>query len=97
MTASEPKDVEIVGHRYRGRCRPGAEAGSHSWDTGAKANVGQRYRDFTAPRHHIRAPGRIRTKGVQSFRSFECDLPNCLAAGGLAFQARVPEFCMGAG
>jgi len=46
MTQMGLRDVELVGHRYRGHCRPGAEAGSQSgtqvprpmWDRGAETS-----------------------------------------------------------
>ena len=46
MTRVGPKDVELVGHRCRGHCRPGAEAGSQSgtqvprplWDRGTETS-----------------------------------------------------------
>ncbi len=44
MTQTRLRDVELVGHRYRSQCRPGAGAGSHSgtevpepmWDRGTE-------------------------------------------------------------
>jgi hypothetical protein len=41
MTSKSLEVVELLGHRDRSHCRPGAEAGK--WDTGAGANVRQTY------------------------------------------------------
>jgi hypothetical protein len=48
MTRMGPGDVELVGHRCRGHCRPGTEAGSESgtqvprpmWDRGTETSHG---------------------------------------------------------
>jgi hypothetical protein len=64
MTRAGPKDVELVGHRYRSHCRPGAEAGPESetqvpepfWDRGTETSQ----RRIWAARVEIVSLGQIR-------------------------------------
>jgi hypothetical protein len=46
MTSSRAEVVELVRHRCRSHCRPGAGAGSFS-ETEVPEPMGQRYRTFT--------------------------------------------------
>ena len=54
MTRSGSEDVDLVGHRYRSHCRPGAGAGSGEWDIGTGAECETDLPDF----HNLASLGR---------------------------------------
>ncbi len=64
MMPSALRKVELVRHRCRGHCRPGAEAGSQSgtevpkprWDRGAETSHRNRQNEVPSVKVHLMRP-----------------------------------------